>query len=116
MMESSAWVLDSSEANGRLGALPGARGGLSTLRPDIDPAIGAMTRYTSPSRSGWRWGWRRGVAEARFTFPKTGTHANYLKAHARTPRRNSGASAALRARMTAADLDPSPVDRRASGL
>ena len=29
-----------------------ARGGLSTLRPDIDPAIGAMTRYTSPSRSG----------------------------------------------------------------
>ena len=26
-----------------------ARGGLSTLRPDIDPAIGAMTRYTSPS-------------------------------------------------------------------
>ena len=86
-----------------------ARGGLSTLRPDIDPAVGAMTRYTSPSRSevalGVAPGCRRG---ARFTFPGTGTHANCLKAHARTPRRNSGCLGGAPGEDDGRFLDPIP--------
>ena len=113
MMESSAWVF---------GLFRGER----TARSPRERAAGSrlFARYRPCGRRhdeihipitlwGWRWGWRRGVSPgARFTFPKTGTHANCLKAHARTPRRNSGASAALRARMTAADpsIRPQSID------